>query len=201
MFRPTRPTTAHLLAYLDRQSTRPLSYPEVGHSRAAQTPGGYTPNVGQAPLGEGPEAWARGVAALRAWRMFELGWAELCFPTVAPVEGAVVAVLTRYLGVWTAQACRVVYVFDERDGPVWEAGFGYGTIEGHQMAGEERFRVCWDQSSDAVFFDVFSFSKPATWLSQLVRPGVRAMQERFGAESGQAMARAVAEGAGPSGAP
>jgi uncharacterized protein (UPF0548 family) len=94
----------------------------------------------------------------------------------------------RAVGVWWLNACRVVYVVDER-GPV--SRFAYGTLPGHVESGEERFLIEWDQSADAVWYDILAFSRPNHVLTRLGYPVVRRLQKRFGRDSAAAMVRAV----------
>jgi len=54
-----------------------------------------------------------GIAALRRWEQFNLGWVE-AWPSDTPIQsGEVVAVMGRAVGVWWLNACRVVYSVDE----------------------------------------------------------------------------------------
>ena len=62
--------------------------------------------------------------------------------------------------------CRVVYVVDEPH----LRGFGYGTLPGHPESGEERFAVRHDPATGAVFSEVVSFSRPATWWGRAGKP-------------------------------
>lgn len=57
-------------------------------------------------------------------------------------------------------------------------------------AGEERFSVHLDEE-DRVWYEVFSFSKPAHVLSALCYPYVQLRQKHFAHHSGQALQRHV----------
>jgi uncharacterized protein (UPF0548 family) len=59
------------------------------------------------------------------------------------------------------------------------------------QAGEERFSVQVDEEG-RVWYEVFSFSKPAHPLSALCYPYVRFRQRHFARESGKAMLRHIA---------
>ena len=61
----------------------------------------------------GPETFAWAVEALRRWRMYETGWTKLCWPDAPITEGTVVGVLGRHFGLWSLNACRIVYVIEE----------------------------------------------------------------------------------------
>jgi uncharacterized protein (UPF0548 family) len=69
---------------------------------------------------------------------------------------------------------RVVYLVDESR----RQGYAVGTLEGHQLSGEELFVVEW-RDDDSVWLVVRSFSKPATLVSRLGWPVVRAIQRAY----------------------
>ena len=193
MFRLARPTPARLDAFLAAQRTATFAYPEVGASRGA-TPPGYNVDHHRVRLGHGAPTFRRAREALRAWRMFALDWVRI-HPAAAPVvPGSTVAVVVRHYGFWSANANRLVYAIDEDDGAEARFGFAYGTLPAHAEIGEERFLVTWDRRDDAVWYDLFAFSRPRHPLARLGYPLSRALQRRFARESLQAMAAAVAAG-------
>lgn len=67
---------------------------------------------------------------------------------------------------------RVVFVIDEPD----RQGFGYGTLPGHPLRGEESF-VIERHHDDSVWIVTRSFSQPSTPLWRLLSPAVRAAQQ------------------------
>jgi uncharacterized protein (UPF0548 family) len=186
------PSDEEVRRFIAAQGGRPLSYGEVGRTRGGTPPDGYPINQGRRSLGEGREAFAAAAEALDAWEMYSLEWTKLCWPETPPREGAVVAVLARTFGLWTLNAVRVVYDFEETDGRVRRRGFAIGTLPGHVERGEERFAVGWDRETDEVWFELFAFAKARSRLARLGGPVVRLVQRRFAAESLGAMRRAVA---------
>ena len=131
-----------------------------------------------------------GIASLRRWEQFNLGWVE-AWPSDTPIQsGEVVAVMGRAVGVWWLNACRVVYSVDE-GGPISKFGFAYGTLPGHVESGEERFLVEWDKSDNSVWYDILAFSRPHKFSARLGYPVVRRLQKRFGRDSAASMLRAV----------
>jgi uncharacterized protein (UPF0548 family) len=191
-----RPSDDEVRRFIAAQSGLPFSYREVGRTRGGAAPDGYPINRIGGSLGEGREAFAAAAEALDAWEMYSLEWTKLCWPETPPREGAVVAVLARTLGLWTLNAVRVVYDFDEDDGRVRRRGFAIGTLPGHVEQGEERFAVGWDRESEDVWFELFSFAKPRHWLARLGPPLVRLAQRRFAAGALAAMRGAVARSEG-----
>lgn len=185
----TRPTADTIRRVLSSQRHRDVSYPDVGASRAT-TPAGYVVDHHRVQLGAGAALFARASAALREWRMFELGWIEL-FRDPAPIAiGTDVAVLVRAGGVWWLNTCRVVYLIDET-APVRRYGFAYGTLPEHVESGEERFSIEWHADDDAVWYDVLAFSRPHHPLAVLGYPFTRRFQRRFAQASMAAMIRAT----------
>ncbi len=192
MFLIARPSEARINAFLESLSEAPLSYPDVGLSRDGGVPAGYHLHHRRVLLGHGAETFAAAAAALGRWSMFDVGWARLCWPTASTEPGSTVAVLARVFGIWSLNACRVVYTLDDPEGgAVRRVGFGYGTLSEHAMKGEERFMVEWHAASGEVWYDLLAFSMPGGWISRLTLPIVRRLQWRFGTGSLDAMRRAT----------
>lgn len=137
-------------------------------------------------LGDGAETFARAQDAIRRWAMFEPSWITVS-PAAAPIRvGTTIALLVRYLGVWSLNACRIVYAVDEC-GTIDRFGFAYGTLPAHGVQGEERFSVEWNHHDDAVTYDLLAVSRPGSVLSSLGLPLVRRLQRRFARDSQRAM--------------
>ena len=187
-----RPTTETIRDFLAAQSGLDLTYPAVG-ATAVVPPAGYVVDHTRVRLGAGAGTFAAARIALGRWGQFRLGWVE-AWPRGTPIEaGQVVAVITRLCGLWWLNACRVVYVVDEK-GPVKRCGFAYGTLPGHGESGEERFTVEWHEQDDAVWYDILAFSRPQQLLARLGYPLTRRLQRRFARDSAAAMRKAVAGG-------
>ena len=130
--------------------------------------------------------------------MFHVGWVELCWPSAPIVPGTTVAVLARTLGVWTLNACRVVYVVEESC-EVDRFGFAYGTLLDHAESGEERFTVEYRHADDSVMYDLLAFSRPRKVYAKLGRFYSRRLQRKFARDSLRAMERAAKSSAELSG--
>lgn len=199
MFLVREPTAHAVRRFLDSQAERPLSYEEVGATRggasggAPDAPAGYIVDRYRVRLGEGEEIFGRALAALRSWRMFDLGWTRLIPETTPVEEGVTVAVLARHYGFRSLNAARIVYLIEDSDNVV-RCGFAYGTLPGHAARGEERFTVEWDPETDAVYYDVLAISRPNHLLVWLGYPLVRRLQRRFARDSRAAMLAAVRAG-------
>jgi len=184
-----RPSTGAIREFLARQSQLGFTYSEIG-STATVPPAGYAVDRTRVRLGAGEQVFSRAKAALSRWDHFRLGWVEAWSPATLIQPGAVVAVLAREFGVWSLNACRIVYVLDE-PGPIRRYGFAYGTLPDHVETGEERFVIEWDEAGGEVYYDILAFSRPRRPLIRLANPYVRRVQKRFSRESAAAMARAV----------
>lgn len=184
-----KPDEVFIRQFLREQKDAPYSYAEVGASRTS-APRRYNVDHNRIFLGEGRGTFERAIEALKNWKMFEMGWVELCWPD-APIEvGAVVGVLAHHLGFWSLNACRIVYVLDEK-GEVEKYGFGYGTLPAHGERGEERFSVEYNQTDEKVWYDLYAFSKPKHVLAKAGYPVSRSLQKRFASESKKAMLKDV----------
>jgi uncharacterized protein (UPF0548 family) len=190
MFFLIKPSTKRIQRFIDSQRQAPFNYAEVGAS-LGPLPSGYAANHGRIRLGQGEAVFEQAIEALRKWKMFDLGWARVCWPD-APIEvGTTVAVLARHFGFWSLHPARIVFIVDDDDGQVRRSGFAYGTVRGHGEQGEETFIIEWRRADDSVWYDLRSFSRPGELLTKLSNPIVRSLQRRFARESTQAMLEAV----------
>ncbi len=190
MFSLTKPSPDAVRLFLPTQKDRQFSYEQVGASGGTQ-PAGYTVDHNRVQLGVGRAVFERAKSALRQWKMFDMDWLELCWPEVPIETGATVAVVVHHLGFWSLNACRVVYVIEERRA-IEKYGFAYGTLPDHAAMGEERFTVEFDAEDESVWYDIYAFSRPHA-LACLAYPFTRALQRRFASDSKKAMQKAVAE--------
>jgi uncharacterized protein (UPF0548 family) len=192
LFSIGEPSEERIVEFLRAQREALLSYEEVGASKgAASELAGYAVDHNRAKIGEGEETFDRAVAALRAWKMFDVRWVRI-FPPGAPIEvGTTVAVLARHYGLWSLNACRIVYLIEEDDGGVRRCGFAYGTLPGHAESGEERFTVEWRRDDGSVSYDIYAFSRPNNLLARAGYPLARRLQRRFARDSLRAMVRAT----------
>jgi uncharacterized protein (UPF0548 family) len=186
-----KPSVGRLRDFLAVQSKFDLTYPAV-RATAIVPPAGYVVDHTRVRLGGGAEAFAAAKTALERWEHFRLGWVETWPPATPIREGEVVAVMARLFGLWWLNACRIVYVVDER-GLVRRSGFAYGTLPGHAESGEERFTVEWHEADSSVWYDILAFSRPRSLRGRLGYPWTRRVQKRFARDSAAAMRRAVAD--------
>jgi uncharacterized protein (UPF0548 family) len=181
MFSLTKPSLTRVREVIAAHSEVPFSYPEVGATRT-NPPSGYTLDHNRVQLGFGENTFAGAVAAIRAWKQFDLGWVQAA-PDDTPIKvDAAVAVVARHMGFWSLNVSRIVYVMEEQ-GAVEKFGFAYGTLKSHVERGEERFTVEWNRADDSVWYDILAFSRPNLRLIKLGKPYARWLQKRFAKES------------------
>ena len=131
MFLLAPPPDSRIRRILQSQEHAPFTHPEVGSTAAGTAPRGYILNHQRCELGTGAATFERAKAAVRQWRMFDLGWVRVFWPDAPIQPGAVVAVLARVVGWWSLNVCRIVYMVDEKR----RYGFAYGTLpESHGTA-------------------------------------------------------------------
>lgn len=151
-----------------------LTYPEVGATRAlafdgAPPPAGYRYLYRRIRLDHGPEAFAAAREVVRGWGMQRRAGARVYPPDTPPRDGLTVLVTAGIGPVPVTAPCRVVWTVDGTvDGAEW-SGFGYGTLPGHPVSGEEAFLVHRDQADD-VWCTILAFSRPAAWYAKLGGP-------------------------------
>jgi len=193
-------------AYLEEKRDAPFNHAHSGRSCGGDgdVPAGFQELSVSVVVGQGPRAHRRATAAMHALEMVNaLPWAKAVTPSKGKVNehqprrrlapGAVLCTLVRCYGVaWSLNPCRVV-----RSDPHQLA---YTTVDGHLIAGEERFRVDWGAARSGggggsdVVFTVYSFTKGAGVVGALAMPFIRPIQRRFFRDMAAAMQRIVADG-------
>lgn len=170
--------------FLAATATVPLSYPEVGATRAGDPVPGYDNDRNRVCLGEGEAIFQAACDSLRHWRQFPQHWVRIQPDTAAPKAGKRVAMVARAFGVTFVNAAEVVYTLDEPR----RFGFAYGTTTAHVECGEERFLVEW-LPDNTVWYELCAFSRPRHWLIRLGYPLARRLQRRFVRDSQAALQR------------
>lgn len=189
MFLLRTPSAQTIAEFLAAQRQQPFSYAEVG-ATCGRPPAGYNVDHNRALLGSGEETFAKAVAAITSWQMFNLGWCRIHPPDAAVEAGTTVAVLINHFGFWSLNACRIVYLLEE-EGALHRRGFAYGTLHEHGEVGEERFSVEWNRDDGTVWYDLYAFSYPGSLPAKIGYPLTRMLQKRFARDSKAAMERAV----------
>jgi uncharacterized protein (UPF0548 family) len=190
LFLLAKPSDQQIRNIIAAQRDAPFSYPDVG-ATGSTIPADYKLDHNRVRLGAGQATFERAVAAVRRWGMFDTGWMRLCWPDAPLAAGTTVIVLASLPGLWSLNACRIVYTIDVEEQTSRRFGFAYGTLPIHEALGEERFQVEWSRQDDSVWYDILAFSRPKSLMAKLGYPVARLMQRRFGRDSKRAMLRAV----------
>eukprot|EP00879_Flechtneria_rotunda_P025520 GHRR01027121.1.p1 GENE.GHRR01027121.1~~GHRR01027121.1.p1 ORF type:complete len:182 (+),score=43.46 GHRR01027121.1:489-1034(+) len=146
---------------------------------------------------------------LNNWGQFQLPWAQVRHDTPTK-PGTYVCVTANILGLWTAVPLQTVYKqegkwhrqIDTQQRPLaaskstrhhgQQLSYANACLKTHFLAGEERFKVEWDQTDGSVWYDIYTVSRPDHPLAFFGYPVVRWMQQRFRHDSMRAVARAAA---------
>jgi uncharacterized protein (UPF0548 family) len=139
-----------------------LTYDRPGATRDDTLPAGYDHLDLDEPVGHGEEAFERAVEGLMTWRMHQRAGLRLVSVTAGRAAPDVVVVVRA--GPMRIP-CRVVYTVDEPD----RRGFGYGSLPGHPIRGEEAFTVRLAADGE-VRARIRAFSRPAALLPRLGGP-------------------------------
>ena len=180
-----RPSDQQIRSLRDARKDSPFSYPDVGATRNHPPPG-WRVNHMRRLMGTGRVLHNKIVQALFSWDLLAVGNLELFSAAPQVVPQAAVAILSRHFGIWSVDFCRVIYVLreePEQSGKILRTGFAYGTLPGHAVKGEEIFSIEFHPATEEVWYDIFSFSLPASPLIRLAAPIARATQKRFATAS------------------
>jgi uncharacterized protein (UPF0548 family) len=185
------PSEAAIEDALAARKTMTFSYADVGATRTTPPPGWRINHMRQL-VGKGRVQLPALAAALLSWKLLAVDGLRP-FPDKDVVEpGTNVAILSRHFGLWSLDFCRVIYVLDdepEQDGKIRRTGFGYGTLPGHAVRGEEIFSIEHHVESDELWYEIRSFSKPSNLLVELSGPIGWAAQRSFARASVEKAAR------------
>ena len=176
--------------FLVESKNSDFSYLELNATRDGQRPAGYNVDHSRIQIGSGCEAFEKAKAAVTGWRMFDITWVRLC-PEGTPIHvGREVAIVVRHFGFYSLNAARIVYLLNDVY-PVNRFGFAYGTLAEHGEIGEERFSVEFHEKTGEVWYDLYAFSRPASFLARAGYPLTRYLQKSFATDSKLAMFNAV----------
>jgi len=181
-----RPSDQQIRSLRDARKDSPFSYPDVGATRHRPPPEGWRVNHMRRLMGTGRVLHNKIVQALFSWDLLAVGNLKLFSAAPQVVPQATVAILSRHFGIWSVDFCRVIYVLregPEQSGKILRTGFAYGTLPGHAVKGEEIFSIEFHPATEEVWYDIFSFSLPASPLIRLAAPIARATQKRFATAS------------------
>lgn len=145
-----------------------FTYPETGRTRDGDLPAGYRPVRRDAVVvGHGEQAFARVREGMRDWGIHRLAGMRV----KSNGKPAVGRSFSAAFGFFRVR-CEVVWLRDENS----VYGYGFGTLAGHPLSGEEAFEVRLSPGG-VVSFSVRAFSRRASWYARLGGPLVAALQD------------------------
>ncbi|KDO71416.1 hypothetical protein CISIN_1g028245mg [Citrus sinensis] len=120
---------------------------------------------------------------MRVFWHFGLNWAFVD-PKTPIQNGVKFCVCVKEFLPWVTLPLQIVYVNESirKKKTAASFGFGSGTLQGHLLAGEERFSIELDDNNQ-VWYEIVSFSKPADFLSFIGYPYVQLRQKYFAHQS------------------
>jgi uncharacterized protein (UPF0548 family) len=145
----------------------------------------YRVNNKRVVIGKGRDAYRKASKIVLNMEMLNaLRWGSIARPLNAqglPTQNALQkgdifgTLILCYRILWTLNPCRVVSVVNTSN----LAQIGFSTLHGHLLSGDERFCVLYNDETEEVSFDMFSFSKGCGILGALSMPMIRPIQKHF----------------------
>jgi uncharacterized protein (UPF0548 family) len=156
-----------------------LNYPGIGFTSEGRSPEGFDRSQARAHLGEGFETYRRVADGILRWQIQRRSGLRVRTETEAVEQGS--RIVSGFgVGPFRVKApCEVVWVRHPVPGNTAQsAGFGYGTLPGHPVRGEEAFEVSID-AAGAVTFTITAFSRHSNWFYAAGGAAARAAQRHI----------------------
>lgn len=163
-----------------------LTYPGVGATRHGGRPEGFSHLRVATPVGRGERDHRAAAQAVNRWLMHRAMGVRMATTAESAVPGALVVVGLGVGPLRLRAPCRVVWAVDEPG----RTGWGYGTLPGHPVRGEEAFVVERDDRG-TVWLTVTAFSRPAVWWTHAAGPLLRVLQRAYAWRCGSVLRRLV----------
>ena len=161
-----------------------FTYAEVGATQSADLPPGYNWMRVRTEIGSGAAVMRNAADALMEFWMHRALPAKVKTSARKAAPGVAVEVFLGLGPLRLDAPCRIVWV-EEGDR---RAGWAYGTLPGHPLAGEEAFVVHMDDEGD-VWLTVTVFSRPAGRLAHLAGPLGAVFQRVYARRCGAVLRR------------
>jgi uncharacterized protein (UPF0548 family) len=157
-----------------------LTYAPVGGTRTGDLPPGFRHLRYRTPIGQGDDVYRHAGEAIMTFAMHRAIGARIDATADRAAPGVRLTIGAGPLRV----PCEVVWTV----GDDTRTGWGYGTLPGHQAAGEEAFQAVRD-SSGQVWFTVTAYSRPARLPMRLAGPSAVLVQQMYARLCGRALRR------------
>ncbi|WP_372698950.1 DUF1990 family protein [Arthrobacter sp. JSM 101049] len=146
-----------------------LTYPDPGLTKLGHAPGGYRTVRRRVRAGTGEGDFRRLADGILAWELHR--GAGLDVPSNTPRAAPGIRVVSR-MGIGPVRIpapCRVLWSVEPDGAGPRRAGFGYGTLAGHPVAGEESFTAVLE-GDGSVWFELLAYSRPANVVMRAAAP-------------------------------
>lgn len=158
-----------------------LTYSDYGLTELGHAPAGYRTVRRRLHVGNGEDAFRRLADGILSWEMHRGAGFRVPEDTPRAAPGVRVVSGMGAGPVRLLAPCRVLWSMDPDvttipDTGERRAGFGYGTLQGHPVAGEEAFTAVLN-ADGTVWFEVLAYSRPANWLMRAATPVTERTQE------------------------
>jgi uncharacterized protein (UPF0548 family) len=157
-----------------------LTYAPVGGTFTDDLPPGFRHLHYRTYLGNGEELFRRSAEAVLTFAMHRATGAKIDATADRAAPGVRLTVGAGPLRV----PCEIVWAIEEPT----RAGWGYGTLPGHQACGEEAFQVV-REGTDRVWFTVTAYSRPARLPMKAAGPAAVVLQHAYARLCGRALKR------------
>jgi uncharacterized protein (UPF0548 family) len=157
-----------------------LTYAPVGGTLTDDLPPGFRHLHYRTYLGNGDDLFHRSAEAVLTFAMHRATGAKIDATAGRAAPGVRLTVGAGPLRV----PCEIVWTVEEPD----RAGWGYGTLPGHQASGEEAFQVVRD-GNGRVWFTVTAYSRPARQPMKAAGPAAVVLQQAYARLCGRALKR------------
>ncbi|WP_070008715.1 DUF1990 family protein [Streptomyces abyssalis] len=169
----------------------PLNYPGAGATADAtgSRPAGFRTLHVSTQVGSGGADFELAAEAVMTWRLHRAAGVRFVTEARRAAPGVEVLVGLGWGGLRVNAPCRVVWTADRER----RTGWGYGTLPGHPVRGEEAFVVVQDEDG-TVRLDVLAFSRPSAWFTVAAGPLLPVFQRWYARRCGRVLRRLVRTG-------
>jgi uncharacterized protein (UPF0548 family) len=157
-----------------------LTYQPVGGTLTGDLPPGFRHLHYRTYLGNGDELFHRAAEAVLTFAMHRATGATIKATADRAAPGVRLTVGAGPLRV----PCEVIWALEEPT----RAGWGYGTLPGHQASGEEAFQVVREEQG-RVWFTVTAYSRAARLPMRAAGPAAVLVQQAYARLCGRALKR------------
>ena len=167
--------------FIQKQATLDYTYSPLFGTKLKNEIEHYDNDSLSTVIGKGTVDFELAKSAVRAWTMFP-DWTKIIKENTPIEVNETVAMYAKFFGLWWRNACKIVYVTDNKT----EFGFAYGTLPGHIESGEELFLISINEKEE-VIYTIKAFSKPRHIFAKIGYYMIRYLQDKFRKDSALAM--------------